>query len=178
MANFWYEAWQACEFLQSYKFFSSIEKVLSFRDSQFQSFTQKMFSRGVMGESTWVQSWLAETMIFVRDGQLMLKCIILAYFSKNLTNHSWIFRGFGQKTQIIGNLLYPRLQLQKNKCPPRASLTNLDRDEQENVDSFTWRENKEKMNTQPAIMTDSRMRVYIARRLCNRVWICTTCNGR
>ena len=31
------------------------------------------------------------------------KCIILAYFSKNLTNHALIFRAFGQKTQFVGN---------------------------------------------------------------------------
>ena len=28
------------------------------------------------------------------------KCIILAYFSENLTNHALIFRAFGRKTQI------------------------------------------------------------------------------
>ena len=32
----------------------------------------------------------------------MLKCIILAYFSKDLTNHSLTFCAFGRKTQILG----------------------------------------------------------------------------
>ena len=32
----------------------------------------------------------------------MRKCIILAYFSKNLTNYALIFRAFGRKTQIVG----------------------------------------------------------------------------
>ena len=31
------------------------------------------------------------------------KCIILAYFSKNLTNHALIFGAFGRKTQFVGN---------------------------------------------------------------------------
>ena len=30
------------------------------------------------------------------------KCIILAYFSKNLTNHAFNFCAFGRKTQIVG----------------------------------------------------------------------------
>ena len=30
------------------------------------------------------------------------KCIILAYFSKKLTNHALIFCAFGRKTQIAG----------------------------------------------------------------------------
>ena len=30
------------------------------------------------------------------------KCIILGYFSKNLTNHALVFRAFGRKTQILG----------------------------------------------------------------------------
>ena len=31
------------------------------------------------------------------------KCNILAYFSKNLTNHALIFRWFGRQTQFVGN---------------------------------------------------------------------------
>ena len=31
------------------------------------------------------------------------KCIILAYFSKKLTNHALIFRAFGRKTQFAEN---------------------------------------------------------------------------
>ena len=30
------------------------------------------------------------------------KCIILAYFTQNLTNPALIFRAFGRKTQIVG----------------------------------------------------------------------------
>ena len=30
------------------------------------------------------------------------KCIILAYFSKHLTNRALIFYAFGRKTQIVG----------------------------------------------------------------------------
>ena len=33
------------------------------------------------------------------------KCIILAYFSKNLTNHAVIFRAFAGKAQILENFL-------------------------------------------------------------------------
>ena len=33
------------------------------------------------------------------------KCIILAYFQKNLTNHALIFRAFGRKTRIVGKIL-------------------------------------------------------------------------
>ena len=33
----------------------------------------------------------------------LLKCIILAYFSKTLTNDALIFCAFGRKTQIVGN---------------------------------------------------------------------------
>ena len=36
---------------------------------------------------------------FLRNLQ---KCIILAYFSKNLTNHSLIFCALGRKAQIVG----------------------------------------------------------------------------
>ena len=31
------------------------------------------------------------------------KCIILANFSKDLTNYALVFRAFGRKTQIVGN---------------------------------------------------------------------------
>ena len=31
------------------------------------------------------------------------KCIILAYFSKNLTNHALIFCAFGRKCKLLGN---------------------------------------------------------------------------
>ena len=33
----------------------------------------------------------------------MLKCIILAYFSKTFTNNALIFRTFGRKTQFVEN---------------------------------------------------------------------------
>ena len=38
--------------------------------------------------------------IFLKN---LRKCIILAYFSKHLTNHSMIFRAFGPKCKLLGN---------------------------------------------------------------------------
>ena len=62
--------------------------------------------RTLMGFASWGSGGIPRAGEFLKNLKnflrKLLKCIILAYFSKKLTNHALVLRAVGQKTQIFG----------------------------------------------------------------------------